>query len=243
MGEGFVNDLMVATVSVDTSLAETILSTSPDLLSKRIRGTVNVSEAGNSVARDFNTMLKDLRGQSEYIALVHDDVWLPEGWADEVLEQIAVVESRDCEWGVLGVAGARWEPLLGQDGQKVYEGNLKDRTYPYTGESALPCRVDTLDEVCLIVRNDGETRLNDQYTSHHLYGAELCLRLGRAGAWSWAIDASLEHRGTNSRDDVKDREFYFNAGQLWREYGDQWGPIATNCTTIRLIDGVVRMKK
>ena len=233
------NDLMVATVSVDTSLAETILSTSPDLISKRIEGCAWVAMVGNSAAKDFNALLKDLRGQSEYIALVHDDVWLPEGWADEVLEQIAVVESRDCEWGVLGVAGARWDAQLGQ---KIYEGNLKDRIYPYTGESALPCRVDTLDEVCLIFRNDGETRLNDQYTSHHLYGAELCLRLGRAGAWSWAIDASLEHRGTNSRDDVKDREFYFNAGQLWREYGDQ-GPIATNCTTIRLIDGVVRMEK
>lgn len=232
---------MIATVTVDESKVQNILKTSPDLVSGRIEGVVHVATPPNSVALDFNTILKEVRGQSEYIALVHDDVWLPEGWADEVMDQIAMVEARDYEWGVLGVAGAKWDKELGQ---KIYEGNLKDRMYAkFPGESALPCLVDTLDEVCLIVRNDGKTRLNNHYTGHDLYGAELCLRLNRVGCWSYAIDAYLNHRGSNTKDDIANT-FYFNGGLLWMEYGDQMQPIATTCCTLRRLEsGLVVMER
>lgn len=233
-------DLMVATVSVDVKKFDRILRASPDIESKRLELLAYWAEAPNSVAKDLNYLLERSCAQSRYIALVHDDVYLPQGWADRVMKQIALVEAKDPDWGVLGVAGARWDKALGK---KFYEGDLMDRKYPYyTSHSPLPCEVDTLDEVCLILRNDGETRLNERYPSYHLYGAELCLRLARAGHRNYAIDAYLEHRGTNDRDHVPS-EFYFNAGLLWMEYGERMQPIATNCMTLRKENGIVVMDR
>ena len=235
--EPVIDPLMIASVTADEARADKILRTSPDYVSGRLKGVLAVVQPPNNITLAYNAILHEQRGQSEYIALVHDDVWLPEGWADEVIGQIALVEAMDPERACLGVAGV-W--YARKNDAKYFEGRMLDCGAPYPGTHSCPCRVDTLDEVCLIVRNDGETRLCERLTGHHLYGAEYCLRMARVEKWSYAIDAYLEHRKvldeTEQDNEVKrrvhDPQFYFNAGILLERYWDML-PIITNCMSLR----------
>lgn len=235
--------LMVATVMVNGTGKPEIL-TSPDIVAGCLPCKPCIVEPPNNLTMTLNPLLRELRGQSEYIAIVHADVWLPEGWGLKVLEQIAKVEAVDPEWAALGVAGV-WpnDTLEG----KTYEGHLQDADRDYPIESPLPMLVQTLDEVCLIVRNDGETQFAKELIGHHLWAVEYCLRCAWVGKHSYAIDAYLEHRKVLIVEDdqerlVKDVNYYIDTGVILNRYFDML-PIATTCMTLKWTKKGVEMTR
>lgn len=237
--------LMIATVMVNGTGKPEIL-TSPDIVAGRLPCKPCIVEPPNNLTMTLNPLLKELRGQSEYIAIVHDDVWLPESWGYEVLGQIAIVQDMDPEWAACGVAGAWWGKVGGiGEAKKHLEGHVADNERDFPGEHKLPHYVDTLDEVCLIVRNDGETRFEKSFFGHHLWAVEYCLRCLQVGSFSYAIDAHLEHRkpfGTvdNEFRTIYDPHFYNNLGAITNRYFDML-PIATTCVTLQWTDNGMRM--
>lgn len=234
---------MIATVMVNGSGKPEVLK-SPDIVAGRLPCKPCIVEPPNNLTMTLNPLLKELRGQSEYIAIVHDDVWLPEGWGDEVLEQIAKVDMNNELWAACGVAGV-W-PNDTVEG-KTYEGHLQDADRDYPIENPLPTYVQTLDEVCLIIRNDGETQFAKELMGHHLWAVEYCLRCAQVGRYSYAIDAYLEHRKPIITEDeqervVKDLYYYIDTGVILNRYFDML-PIATTCMTLSWTEDGVEMTR
>lgn len=96
-----------------------------------------------SAAQALNRGIQRSRGT--FLVLCHQDIVFPHDWVTRLLERIKEVEGRDPNWGVIGLAGclrngSRSGHILDPHG-KFY--------YP-----PLPRQVQTLDELCLIVKRE-----------------------------------------------------------------------------------------
>lgn len=171
------------------------------------------------------------QASNDLIAFLHHDVRLPEGWESKVLEQIEKVATIDPNWAIAGCAGA---VLRGQD--KFWLGNIFDRASQFGNDEPLPALVDTLDELSLICRK-ADALFDEAMPSHHLFGAELCLRHRKKGRKCYAINAYLHHNSFQDRYYL-DATFAISCGYIYANYRDLM-PIATTCVTIHQRDGVV----
>jgi len=124
------------------------------------------------------------QARGDILIFCHQDVIFPTDWLRAVESQIALVESIDPQWGVIGLMGVK------ANGQ--FAGHIQD---PHTSDrlGRLPCEVATLDEVCLIIRSDLVLLFDEDLGGHHFYGADLCLAVRQEGLKCYAIDAPLRH--------------------------------------------------
>jgi hypothetical protein len=128
---------------------------------------------------------------SDILVCLHQDVFLPDSWEDQMLASLTKLETSN--WGVLGVAGAK---LLGR--RKVVVGHLLDRGAEYGSPDNLPERVDTLDELLLVIRNNKELRFDEQIPTAHFYGADICLQASSKGLACFVIRAYCHHNSIGS---------------------------------------------
>lgn len=95
--------------------------------------------------------------------------------------------------------------------------------------------VDTLDEVCVVLRADYEWWLNDiDLMRHHLWASELCLREAQEvpPRLSYVLPGLYVKHHSQTPLEVSDPAFYFNAGvisALYRKPGDS---IVSTCCTV-----------
>jgi hypothetical protein len=160
--------------------------------------------------------------QAEYLVCLHQDVFLPDAWEDQVLASLRQLAGRP--WGVLGVAGIR---LMGR--QRVLVGHILDQGRPFGSSENLPAIVDTLDELLLIVRNDGKLLFDEEIPATHLYGADICLQASSQGMGCYAINAYCHHNSINSNPDTP--EFRLAAKYMQEKWKKRL-PILTTCTLL-----------
>lgn len=188
---------------------------------------VIIQQGYDSASRAYNAAL--LQAANEVVVFIHQDVYLPRFWIADLessLRQLAIV---DPDWGVLGCWGVRQNGkgfgYLYTPGQEVIGAPLHS-----------PARVQTLDEVVLIVRRSSGLRFNEKVPGFHLYGTEICLEAARMGMRSYAISAFCVH---NSRQHFRlPPEFYAcyrEVKRLCREFL----PIQTSCIRITQFDGAM----
>lgn len=155
--------------------------------------------------------------------LVHQDVYLPEGWLMAAQRAVDIVSKTDPDWGVLGCWGIR---ASGEGAGFVYDGAWRNVLGKHF-EGGL--EVETLDEVVLILRKSGGLRFDTQLAGFHMYGADICLEARRQGRKCYAIAAFCVHNTSQYR---------MLPLQFWRAYlamRRKWKaqlPIATSCTEI-----------
>jgi hypothetical protein len=145
-----------------------------------------------SAAQGFNAALAaELAAgappRTSWLVWLHQDVFLPEGWdarfrqalgqALQLFPQLAVA-------GVYGVAGA------GATARRA--GRVLDRGTPLHEAAALPCLVDSLDELLFAVRLDSGLRL-DPALGFDFYATDLVLQAQAAGWQCAVLDAACEH--------------------------------------------------
>lgn len=188
---------------------------------------VIIQQGCDSAARAYNAALG--QAVNEVVVFVHQDVYLPRFWIadlESTLRQLAII---DPEWGVLGCWGVRQNGdgfgYLYTPGQEVIGAPLHS-----------PARVQTLDEVVLILRRSSGLRFNDKLPGFHLYGTEICLEAARTGLQCYAISAFCVH---NSRQHLRlPREFYACYRQVKR-LRREFLPIQTSCIRITRFDGAM----
>lgn len=167
------------------------------------------------------------RATGEILVFLHQDVRLPSAWFERLSGQIRAVEESFGSWGVLGVFGVTpWGRMVGHI----------DDPHGYRKWGRLPCRVQSLDEVCLVVRRDGDLRFDEELGGFHLYGADLCLQARQRGAKCYVIDACLEHLSGGRTD----AQFWEMAGRLeakWRKVPGSPPVIETTCGIFRTQPG------
>jgi len=185
-------------------------------------------------ARDFQVMRGFASAGTAYNAgmckasgdiqvFVHHDVYLPEGWDEQLAGAVARLSQRDPNWGVLGV----WGIAL----------NLKARGFIYcTGLQRVlgnmfvdPIACTSLDEVVLVIRQGIGVKFDERLPGYHLYGTDICLTAKQRGMNSYVIPAVCIHNTAGLN---------FLPGAFWQTYfymRRKWRkllPIRTPCTVI-----------
>ena len=170
------------------------------------------------------------RAQREWIACVHQDVFLPRGWDRLVTEQLKEAERRFGPIGVAGVYGVG-EAIITDDPRQPLGaeriGWVNDRGRVLRDGPELPARVATLDEIVLVMRRNSGLRF-DPELGFHLYGADICLQAREQGLAVVALAAPCDH---NSRS-VGLPEAFFASAEVFARKCSHRLPVATSCVII-----------
>jgi Glycosyltransferase like family len=183
------------------------------------------------------------RARHEFVVCLHQDVRLPPGWDQRLIQQLCTVTR---QWGPIGVAGvygvgeptevppeAQTTAAARQPRQSPHRfavrrmGRVIHRGHPLFDSPTLPARVSTLDELLLVVPRNTPLRF-DPELGFHLYGADICLLAQEQGLAVVALDAACHH---NTRTAVLPRAFFQSASTFagkWRHLL----PMATSCVVI-----------
>jgi hypothetical protein len=161
------------------------------------------------------------RARHEWVVCLHQDVYLPVGWATRFWRQCRRAAETLGPLGVCGVMGAsraaegrRWQAHV------VHQDRLLDA-------GSLPAVTETLDEMLLAFPRGTPLRL-DPALGFHFYGADVCLAALRLGLSAVAVDALCYH---NTRSNGFAPDFAASAAAFARKWADQL-PVVTPCVTV-----------
>ncbi len=142
-----------------------------------VRGALSASLAYNEGLTFFSN--------KKAIIFVHQDVYLPEAWIDNLLLQIQTL--KPSAWGVLGVFGKNKQGMeIGQVWDSGLNRELGKRF-------RTPTPVETLDELLLVVNNEKELKFDPELPGFHLYGTDICAISRSSGLENYAIYAPVVH--------------------------------------------------
>jgi hypothetical protein len=213
----------VACVS-DEELLDANLLASPWLAPGSSHEVILVRNA-RSAAEGLNLGIK--RAAGDLIVCVHQDVFLPNGWDDQLIRQVEVAER---EFGPIGVAGVYGVgPATPQNEGLAARriGRVFDRGRWLDEGTPLPAPAAALDELLFVLRRDAPLEI-DADLGFHLYGADLCLQAAERELAVVVIDAPCHH---NSRSVGLPREFFASAEVIARKWQHRL-PVATPCVII-----------
>lgn len=167
------------------AILDNCLRRSPDIASGVL--PLAIQQGCVSAAQAYNRLL-DEAPAGALVVLVHQDVYLPAGFAARLHRAVAQVEAAAPDWAVLGGLGldGRQRRLAG----RVWSTGLQEF---FQGEVPLPAAVQTLDEFMLIVRNDGRLRFDEGLPGFHLYATDVIQQGLAQGRSSFAVDLPVVH--------------------------------------------------
>ena len=155
---------------------------------------------GRNVPAMYNDASKESKHEIEIY--VHHDVYLKDNFFKELDAAIDKVNKIDKNWGVLGVAGARWHGRfagyvddnnhqLRWTDDPVHGTRLKKEDFPY--------RVQTLDELLLVKRKKDFEFDTAIPSGHHLFGADLCMQARSVDRINYVVNALCRHNSNWDR--------------------------------------------
>ncbi len=159
---------------------------------------------------------------NDLIVFAHQDVYFPQEWIAQLQRALAQLNETDPEWGVLGCWGIT-------EGGK-YRGFICSSTHGIHGKPfGEPARVETLDELVLILRKSSRLRFDENLTHFHIYGADICLTAGQHHLNSYAIDAPCVHNTKQGA--ILPEEYYLCSTYIRRKWRAAL-PIQTTCAQL-----------
>jgi glycosyltransferase involved in cell wall biosynthesis len=176
----------------------------------------------NNICIAYNEAMK--QATEDIVIFIHQDVYLPDNFFSQLETSLQQLEGVD--WGVLGVAG-----IKGKDG---YTGYILDRGKIWGTPSELPRIVETLDELLLIIKKDS-FRFDENLTSQHLFGADICLQATSQNKKNFAINGFCHHNSYTQNvlySDLLPQEFQ-DAKEYLKNKWINYLPIYTTCTVIK----------
>jgi hypothetical protein len=123
----------------------------------------------------------------DLVAIVHEDVLLPDGWQHRFQRSLDALETEDPNWGMLGSVG--W------DAERRIHGHWSDpQVYQDTLSGRAFVEVARLDEHLMVIRKSSGFRFDDMLPSIHNIGRDAASALARVGRRTYAIDAPTIHK-------------------------------------------------
>lgn len=200
-------------------IADECLRRSPDIAS----GTMPLEtvEGASCMAQAYNEALD--RTDADIAVLAHQDVYLPKGWLEKARGTLAALTEAQPDWLVAGVYG------MAQDGAHV--GRVWDVTMKRElGQHGFaPARVQSLDELVLILRRGSGYRFDPALPHFHLYGTDIVQSAWAMERSAWAVELPVVH---NNRPVVSLGGGYLAAYRYAREKWRDKLPIETSVTTL-----------
>jgi len=208
----------VACVS-DEAILEANLLSSPCLRAPS-RHELILLRGCRSAAEGYNRALR--QASHPLVVFAHQDVYLPLGWEARLHRAMRDAEKRVPSLGPVGVFGAR------RDGGSLPRfGYVVDRDTLLGTPGDLPARVDTLDELLLVLRADSPLRF-DERLGFHFYGADIGMQARECGTPAVVVDALCFHNSLHAH--LSDA--FYESAQI---FGKKWAtqlPLATSVTDV-----------
>lgn len=150
-------------------------------------GKLQVVMHPESATSGLNKLLGIIEAQgAEICVLVHQDMYIRQGWLAQVRDQIAMLPD---SWIVAGI--------IGKDMDGNICGKLHDmRIAPVFNTSDMhtfPQPASCFDECCIIVNLKTGFRFDETLDGFDLYGTMAVLQSQEMGGTAWIIDAFAEH--------------------------------------------------
>ena len=160
------------------------LMSSPDVCCDKLSLVVERGRASATIT--YNSILEN--NSSTYIVFAHQDVYLPAGWANKVLEYVEEIDQEvGGQWLALGCAG------ISLSGKIV--GHVWSSSYNQVigGAFQKPVEVQSLDELVIIVNTQHGYTFDDSLSGYHLYGTDIVQHGIQSRLKSFVIDAPVIH--------------------------------------------------
>jgi Sulfotransferase family len=130
--------------------------------------------------------------EHDLVAVVHEDVLLPDGFCGRLARSLRALEETDPEWGVAGAIG--WD----HEGRAI--GHWSDpHGYWNTLAPRTIAPVEQLDEQIMFFRRSSGLRPDPRLPSIHRIGVDLPLQARARGRATYAIDAPTIHKHADDR--------------------------------------------
>jgi len=196
------------------------------------RNQVLIREGFSAASHAYNSGIDEAKNDT--VIFVHQDIYLPDTWFPALAQSLQHLESRGIPWGVLGCFGSRSDASVGVG--RVYTNGLG----VHGKEIVLPERVETLDEIVLIIRKSSGLRFDPNLPHFHWYGTDLCMIAREQGLESYAFQGFCVHN-TNQllRLPKEFYEGYYYVKEKWKK----WLPIHASCMKVSLFDEEIRRRR
>jgi hypothetical protein len=214
---------IVAAVNREPELQRNLMR-SPELLAGG--NQLIVRRSYRSAGTAYNGALD--AADHDLVLFVHQDVYLPEGWFDDLRDCVATLEDARVPWGVLGCFGSRAGATGGL-------GRLYTRGMGRHGRFLRhPEPVETLDEIVLVFRKSSGLRFDPDLPHFHFYGTDLCMSARERGLVNYAFQGFCVHNTNQLL--MLPKEFY----ECYRYVRRKWAkylPIHASCMTVTAGNG------
>jgi hypothetical protein len=202
------------------------------LLEPGHRHQLLIREGFPSAATAYNDGLLDAR--HDIVVFVHQDIYLPAQWLGDLEKAVNKLEAADKPWGVIGCFGARANAEGGL-------GNVYSTGWGLQGKPIdVPEKVETLDEIVLVIRKSSGLRFDESLPFFHMYGVDLCLTARRAALECYVMPTFCVHNTSQLL--VLPPEFYACYHHIKRKW-PEYLPIHSSCITISRFDGPLIRRK
>lgn len=182
--------LLFVTCASDTAVLAQRLLASPCLQRGRHRLLALFNARSAAEALDA-ALAQAPRGA--WVVWVHQDVHLPADWDARFVASLAQAQRQDPTLAVAGVYG-----VAGAGTAARRAGRLLDRGQVLQEPAALPCAVDSLDELLVAVRAGAGLRF-DPALAFDFYGTDIVLQAQDRGFGAAVVDAWCEHWSNTPR--------------------------------------------
>jgi len=138
-----------------------------------------IKEDSVQLQRGFSSAARALNaGMSvhdvDYFILVHQDVYLPDGWLNNLQKVIDKLSIEDSSWAVIGVAGV---DMSGSLVGKLWSQGINQEID--IGDAL--AKVRSLDEVLLVLRQISGLKFDEEMAGFHLYGTDIVQQAKKLG--------------------------------------------------------------
>jgi hypothetical protein len=192
----------------DEAVLENNLLASPDVASGAL--PLTCYRGFKSAGLAYNQALSELGDGFDWVAFVHQDVYLPHGFLALLTQELERLASIAPDAALAGLFGAAAD---GRVGGKVWcSANSKQ----FAGDLPMPTEVVALDEYLILVKCNSGLKFDTDLPGFHLFGTDICLAAKSTGQGAWAIEVPVVH---NSRRVVTLDKQYRKA---WRYMQQKW---------------------
>jgi len=181
---------------------------SPDVVDGRL--PLHLEWNPESAARGLNRGLAATG--AEITVFVHQDVYLPAGWADLLQTRLAEVAARDPDWALVGAFGVDHRELGWGPVWSTSLGSIVGQVAPH------PVEVQSFDELLIVLRRSSGIRFDEDLPGFHLYGTDIVQIARKAGRGAWAVSLPLIHNDGfhEALDSSFDQAFHYMR-RKWRD--------------------------
>ncbi|HUL00710.1 MAG TPA: glycosyltransferase [Nitrospirota bacterium] len=170
---------------------------------------------------------------NDLVVFMHQDIYLPDGWDQKLQYEIESLERSGEKWGVLGCFGISLEDV--PVGHVYSNGLSRELGFPQP-----PVKVQSLDEIVLVLRKSSGLRFDPMLSNFHLYGTDICLESKQMGYENYAISNFCIH---NSLPVYRLPRKFWQCAEYLRIKWRRELPITTCCITISTSRIIMSMKK